>query len=122
MTTYIQTSGDFDRLDPVERYEAQEELLEFLERERLRAHNLHLHAHLRKLNAALGGNMLLRCTLYLTSGKLRFRVVDEGFGARAAIANSLTALKYQVDKQLDMIIDAREKVDGRRASELYAEG
>ena len=114
MTTYVQTSGDFDKLDPVMRFEAQQELLEFLERERGRLPNLHLHAHVKLLSAALGSNVLLRCTLTLNAAKSKFNVVEEGFGAEAAVKNAVLALRYQVEKYLDMRVDAREKVEGRR--------
>ncbi len=114
MTTYVQTSGDFDKLDPVMRFEAQQELLEFLERARSRLPNLHLHAHVKRLSAALGNNILLRCTLTLDAGRSKFNVVEEGFGAEAAVKNALLALRYQVEKFLDMKIEAREKVEGRR--------
>jgi hypothetical protein len=115
MTTYVQTSGDFDKLDPVARFEAQQELLAFLDRERPRLHNLHLHAHIKRLNAALGSNVLLRCTLNLAAGRLRFRVVEEGFGPEAAVKNAILALRYQVEKQLEIMIEQREKAEGRHA-------
>jgi len=114
MTTYIQTSGDFDKLEPVMRFEAQQELLGFLERERDRFPDLYLHAHVKRLSASLGSNLLLRCSLTLRAGVNRFYVVEEGFGAEAAIRSALLALRYQVDKFLEMKIDTREKAEGRR--------
>ncbi len=114
MTTYVQTSGDFDKLDPVMRFEAQQELLGFLERQRSRLPNLHLHAHVKRLSAALGSNILLRCTLTLNAGRSKFHVVEEGFGAEAAVKNAVLALRYQVEKYLDMRVEAREKMEGRR--------
>ena len=120
MATYVQTSGDFDKLDPVARFEAQQELLSFLERERMRLRPLHLHCHVKRLNAPLGSNVLLRCALTLFAGKTRFHVVEEGFGAEAAVRNGVLALRYQVERYLEMRIEAREKAEGRRA--LAAEG
>ncbi len=114
MDDVVQMSGDFDRFDPVFRYETERELQAFLDNERYRFRERHIHIHVKRLNASLGTNVLVRCTLgfHTTSG--RFNVTEEGFGLEAALKNALLALKYQVERHFDMRQDARQKAEGRK--------
>ncbi len=115
---YIQTSGDFDKLDPIVRSETRTELEAFLGRHRNSFRELALHAHLKRLNASLGSSWLLRCSLNLFTDKGKFHVIEEGFGADAAVKSALLALRYQVEKRIDIRIESREKAEGRRALSL----
>ncbi len=116
---YLQTSGEFENLDPVERFETKQELLDFLKRES-RLGELHLHAHLKRLKGTLGPNPLYRCSCHLITDKGRFHVAEEGFGADTAVKSALLTLKFRIEKHLEMLHDARTKIEGRRA--LAAEG
>lgn len=115
---YIQISGDFDRFDPLVRYETHQELSKFLEREHYRFNDYHLHAHIKQLNNSLGKNPLIRCTLGLHTNKGRFNVSEEAFGVEAAVKSGLMDLRYQVEKHFEKRIDNREKVTGRKAPML----
>jgi|GEM_PF-2090132 len=117
---YLQTSGDFDKLDPVFRLGAREELLAFLDRHRHQFREMGLHAYLKMLNASMGSNVLVRCSLNLFTNHGKFHVVEEGFGIEAAVKSALLALRYQVEKHVDMRIDSREKAEGRKAMGLEA--
>lgn len=115
METHVQMSGDFDQLDPSSRFEVQGELLDFVDREQARFRNVFLNAHLKRLHASLGSKPLLECALQLTTDVGRFNAVEEGFGGEAAIKSALLALRYQVDKRLDVLAENRVKVEGRKA-------
>lgn len=117
---YLQMSGDFDKLDPVFRLGAREDLLAFLDRYKQQFRELGLHAHLKMLNASLGNNLLVRCSLNLFTNNGKFHVVEEGFGIEAAVKSALLALRYQVEKYTDKRIDSREKAEGRKAMGLEA--
>ncbi len=117
---YLQTSGDFDRADPLLRLEARQDLFSFLERHRHGFREMRLHAHVKFLNAALGSNILVRCTLNLFTNDGKFHVVEEGFGLEAAIKSAILAMRYQVEKRLEVRLDSRAKVEGRKA--VPAEG
>ncbi|MBR9693390.1 hypothetical protein GOV07_05730 [Candidatus Woesearchaeota archaeon] len=112
---YVRTSGDFDKLDPVDRFEARQELFEFLEREKGRYRELHLHMHLKRLRSMLGNNPLLQVSLNLRTNKGSFHVMEEGFGLEAAVKSALLSLRYQVTKQREIMMDARTRVEGRKA-------
>ena len=112
---YVRTSGDFDKLDPVDRFEARQELFDFLEREKGRYRELHLHMHLKRLRSMLGNNPLLQVSLNLRTNKGSFHVMEEGFGLEAAVKSALLSLRYQVTKQREIMMDARMRVEGRRA-------
>ena len=112
---YVQTSGDFDRLDPIDRFEARQELFSFLEREKSRFREMHLHLHLKRLHGMLGTNPLLQCTLHLVTNLGKFHVAEEGFGTEAAVKNALLSLRYQVGKFHEIRMDMRTKVEGRKA-------
>lgn len=111
---YLQTSGDFDKLDPVMRFESREELFAFLERHQNQFRELNLHAHLKLLNASLGNNLLVRSSLNLFTNQGRFHVVEEGFGVEAALKSALLALRYQMEKHLDILQSTRERVEGKK--------
>lgn len=112
---YVQTSGDFDTLDPVDRLEARQELFTFLERERGRFRELHLHLRLKRLGSRLGTSPLLQCTVNLSTDRGKFNVVEEAFGTEAAVKSSLLALRYQLEKHHDILLESREKAEGRKA-------
>jgi len=111
----VQISGDFDKLDPLIRYEAEQELQQFLARESRRFKDYHLHAHLKRLTGSMQHNPLIECTLGLHSTSGRWNVSEEGFGAEAAIGNALMALRYQIEKHFEMRQEVREKAEGRKA-------
>jgi len=112
---YVQTSGDFDQLDPVDRFETRQEVFGFLEREKDRFREMHLHLHLKRLRGNLGTSPLLRCTLNLITNRGKFHVTEEGFGTEAAVKSTLLALRYQVNKHRRLRIDERTKAEGRKA-------
>lgn len=114
---YVQTSGDFDKLDPVDRFEARQELFSFLEREKNRFRELHLSLHIKRLHGMLGNSPLLQCSVSLTTEKGRFNALEEGFGTEASVRSSLLSLRYQLSKQHEMAMDARTRVEGRKAME-----
>jgi hypothetical protein len=112
---YVEMSGDFDKLDPIIRDEARQELSQFLERHQQHFNMLNLRVHMKRLNASLGNNILVRCSFNLFTSHGRFHVVEEGFGAEAAIKSGLLAMRYQVEKHVQIRMESREKVEGRRA-------
>ncbi len=112
---YVQTSGDFDRLDPVQRFEARQELFAFLERERDRFRELHLRLHLKMLNGTLGSNPLIQANARLATDRGAFHASEQGFGAEAAVKSAILALRYQVEKHHDIRLDTRLKAEGRKA-------
>ncbi len=111
----IQTSGDFDLLDPVAKYDAREELHSFLKRHQHGFKEMNLHAHLKQLNGALGNNPLFSCSLNLFTDDGRFHAVEEGYGLDAALRRALLNLRYQIEKHLDFRRDQKVKAEGRRA-------
>ncbi len=114
---YVQTSGDFDQLDPVDRFETRQEIFSFLEREKGRFREMHLHLHLKRLHGSLGANPLLQCALNLVTDGGKFHVTEEGFGTEAAVRSAILTLRYQVGKYHELRMDARLKAAGRKAAE-----
>ncbi len=112
---YVRTSGDFDKLDPIERFEARQELFAFLEREKGRYREMHLHLHLKRLRSMLGNNPLMQCNVNLVTNRGKFNVAEEAFGVDAAVKSALLALRYQLSKHREMQLDARERAEGRKA-------
>lgn len=111
---YVWTSGDFDKLDPVDRFEARQELFQFLERE-TRFREMRMHLHLKRLHSMLGTNPLLQVNLTLQTDRGSFHVTEEGFGLEAALKSALLSLRYQVAKFHETRRGLRERVPGRRA-------
>lgn len=117
---YVQMSGDFDKLEPMMRFEARQELFSFLERLQHNFRELSLQVRLKLLNASLGNNILVRCSFNLFTSNGRFHVVEEGFGLEAAMRSGLLALRYQVEKQIQIRMESHTKVEGRRVQEGLA--
>lgn len=112
---YLQMAGDFDKLEPMLRLETRQELEGFLQRHQTNFRELRLQAHIKTLSASLGRNILVRCSLNLFTTNGRFHAVEEGFGVEAAIKSALLALRYQVEKHLEIRMESRAKVEGRKA-------
>lgn len=114
---YIQTSGYFDKLDPLIRYEAREEFFSLLKRHTHQFRELILNAHLKRLRSALGSQPLLTVNINLFTEQGKFHVEEEGYGAQAAIRNAVIALRYQIERFVEMQADLKTKAPSRATLE-----
>lgn len=110
---YVQTSGDFDLLEPATRFQVHEELFSLLRRNRIKFREQHLNAHLKRESGSLGSKPLMRVKLNLFTDQGKYHVEEEGFGPDAALRNAMLTLRYQIERDLEIKQDHR--VPGRKA-------